>query len=278
MALAALKRSEKVQSTNTPPYRGSGHFGHLGRYPNKSRNVFWTFWTLASPLVNHPVPEVYRIIKSVFGLDPVSRVQRILQNPRLDLLQRLDRPVTSRFAPRSPGGSGHTYRVHHILQLGHPQSTLRSFLPYRVGLPAMYPVRRADPCPTLSRLLSRLGAATVKPTFLTFTGFERRLPALLTGVFAQRRTSKAGNAASSGYEVLSGVFHSASVLSAILSCDGRGKELASYSVRQTRITHWFRAERSAPSARLRELEAMMYIGALKMTDAPRWRRRKPKAA
>lgn len=37
-----------------------------------------------------------------------------------------------------------------------------------------------------------------------------------------------------------------------------------------------KAERSASSARLRELETMIYI--LKMTDAPRWRGRKPKAA
>ncbi len=36
-----------------------------------------------------------------------------------------------------------------------------------------------------------------------------------------------------------------------------------------------KAERSASSARLRKLEAMMYI--LKMTDAPRWRGRKPKS-
>ena len=175
--MATLKRSEKVQSIIFPLYRGNGHFGHLGRYPNKSRNVFWTFWTLASPLVNHPVPEVYRIMKSVFGLDPVGRVQRILQNPRLDLLQRLDRPVTSRFAPRSPGGSGHTYRMHHILNQGHPQSPLRSFLPYLVSLLTVNTMGGTYTCPSLSRLWPR-SPAPMELTLLCPAGFERWLGAL----------------------------------------------------------------------------------------------------
>jgi hypothetical protein len=53
----------------------------------------------------------------------------------------------------------------------------------------------------------------------------------------------------------------------------RGEEHPNY--RHGEETLEAKAERSASSARLRELEAMMYI--LNMTDAPRWRGRKPKS-
>ena len=43
--------------------------------------------------------------------------------------------------------------------------------------------------------------------FLGSAGFERRLPALLTGVFAQRRAPEAADSAGSGYKVFFGVFH-----------------------------------------------------------------------
>jgi hypothetical protein len=43
--------------------------------------------------------------------------------------------------------------------------------------------------------------------FLRTTGFERRLPALLTGVFGHRRATQAGNFSSGGGQVFFGLFH-----------------------------------------------------------------------
>ena len=104
---------------------------------------------------------------------------------------------------------------------------------------------------------------------------QRRFAALLSGVFAHRCAPDAPDSAACGYEVFLGVFHSASVRLIARRREWGNRELASYSVRHARITHWFRAERIATLTRLRHLEDMMYI--LKMTDAPRWRGRKPKA-
>ena len=53
----------------------------------------------------------------------------------------------------------------------------------------------------------------------------------------------------------------------------RGKDHPNY--RHGEETLEAKAERSAASMQMRELEAMMYI--LGMTDAPRWRARKPKS-
>ena len=53
----------------------------------------------------------------------------------------------------------------------------------------------------------------------------------------------------------------------------RGKTHPNY--RHGEETLKAKAERSATLTRLRELETIMYI--LKMTDAPRWRGRKPKS-
>ena len=53
----------------------------------------------------------------------------------------------------------------------------------------------------------------------------------------------------------------------------RGKDHPNY--RHGEATLEAKAERSAASIEMRKLEAMMYI--LGMTDAPRWRGRKPKS-
>ena len=59
--MVTLKRSKKVQSIIFPLYRGNGHFGHLGRYPNSQENVFWTFWTSdPGTLTRQSIHEVYR--------------------------------------------------------------------------------------------------------------------------------------------------------------------------------------------------------------------------
>jgi len=71
----------------------------------------------------------------------------------------------------------------------------------------MHTVRCADPCLPLSRLFSRLWAATMMPALLCPADFQRRLAALLTGVFAQRRAPEAADSAGSGYKVFFGVFH-----------------------------------------------------------------------
>ena len=51
--MVTLKRSKKVQSIIFPLYRGNGHFGHLGSYPNNQETIFWTFWT-SGPGHAHP--------------------------------------------------------------------------------------------------------------------------------------------------------------------------------------------------------------------------------
>jgi hypothetical protein len=47
----------------------------------------------------------------------------------------------------------------------------------------------------------------MKPTFLGPAGFERRLPALLPGVFGYCRATQTDDSACSGYEVFFGVLH-----------------------------------------------------------------------
>jgi hypothetical protein len=117
--MATLKRSEKVQSIIFPLYRGNGHFGHLGRYPNSQENVFWTFWTSdPGALTGQSIHEVFRQTNLPLVRDGLNLPHHILQRPRCGLLQRPDSPVPGRIAPCCPRGSGHPYGVHDILQLG----------------------------------------------------------------------------------------------------------------------------------------------------------------
>ena len=128
----------------------------------------------------------------------------------------------------------------------------------------MKKVRRRYPRLTFRRF--RAGAtATMELAFPRSADLQRRLTALLTGVLGHRRASQASNSATGSNEVFSRVLHSASVRLIARRREWGNRELAAYSVRHARITHWFRAERSAPSARLREMERLMYR--LKMTDA-----------